>query len=65
MATEPWFAHYEKGVPTTIEIPAIPLQQLLKDAAQKYPNNVAVRLLLKYLPFGLKIQAKLTYRQLD
>jgi long-chain acyl-CoA synthetase len=65
MATEPWFAHYEKGVPTTLEIPDIPLQQLLRDAAQKYPNNVAVRLLLKYLPLGLKIQAKLTYRQLD
>jgi long-chain acyl-CoA synthetase len=65
MSAKPWFAHYEKGVPTSIEIPEIPVHQLLTDSAQKYPNNTAVRLVLKYLPLGLRIQVALTYRQLD
>jgi long-chain acyl-CoA synthetase len=65
MSAKPWFAHYENGVPTSIEIPEVPLPQLLTDSAQKYPNNTAVRLVLKYLPLGLRIQAALTYRQLD
>jgi long-chain acyl-CoA synthetase len=65
MATQPWFAHYEQGVPTSITIPDLPLQQLLVDSAQKYPANVALRFVLKYLPLGLKIQSTLTYRQLD
>ncbi len=61
----PWFAKYEKSVPHTVKIPEIPLHQLLVDSAQKYPNNIAVRLVLKYLPAGLKIQSKLTYRELN
>ena len=61
----PWFAKYEKSVPKTVKIPEIPLHQLLSDSAQKYPNNIAVRLVLKYLPAGLKIQSKLTYRELN
>lgn len=65
MNTKPWFAHYEQGVPQTIEIPAIPLHQLLIDSAQKYPNNVALRMILKYLPFGLSIGSKMTYRELN
>jgi long-chain acyl-CoA synthetase len=60
-----WFAQYEAGVPKTIEIPNIPLYQLLTNSAQKYPNNIAVRMVLKYLPAGLKIQSRLTYHELD
>lgn len=65
MPAQPWFAHYEKGVPTSLPIVEAPLQQLLTDSAQRYPNNVALRFLLKYLPLGIKIQSTLTYRQLD
>jgi long-chain acyl-CoA synthetase len=64
-ATKPWFAHYEKGVPQTVEIPNIPVQQLLSDAAAKYPNKTAVRMVLKYLPFGIAVQAKLRYGELE
>src|SRR5262245_56494360 len=52
----PWTAHYEKGVSATIDIPQIPLQQILVDSARRYPDNVALRLVLKYLKFGLVIQ---------
>ncbi len=65
MSERPWFTHYEPKVPQTIEIPQIPLQQLLIESARTYPNQIAVRMVLKYLPLGLVIQSKLTYRELD
>ena len=64
-ATKPWFAHYEKGVPQVVEIPNVPVQQLLSDAAAKYPNKTAVRMVLKYLPLGIAVQAKLRYSELE
>lgn len=64
-ATYPWLSSYEQGVPATVEVPNIPLQQFLKDSAQKYPGKTAVRMVLRYLPLGLAVQAKLTYRELD
>lgn len=64
-STYPWLTHYEKGVPATIEIPDIPLQQFLIEAAAQYPDKIAVRMVLKYLPLGLAVQAKLTYRELN
>lgn len=65
MNAKPWFTHYEQGVPQTVAIPEIPLPQLLTEAAQKYPNNVAIRMILKYLPLGLSIGSKMTYRELS
>jgi len=65
MSERPWFAYYEPNVPQTIDLPAIPLPQLLRNSAQSYPNKIAVRMVLKYLPLGLTIQSKLTYRELD
>lgn len=65
MSERPWFTHYEPKVPQTIEIPRIPLHQLLLDSARIYPNQIAVRMVLKYLPLGLVIQSQLTYRELD
>jgi long-chain acyl-CoA synthetase len=61
----PWVAHYETGVPATVEIPDIPLYQLLEKSAANYPDHTAVRMVLKYLRLGLVIQSKLTYRQLN
>ncbi|GIV78900.1 MAG: long-chain-fatty-acid--CoA ligase [Litorilinea sp.] len=59
-----WLEHYEPGVPATIEIPSIPLYQLLVESAFRFPNHVAVKMVLKYLPLGLAIQSAYTYRQL-
>ena len=61
----PWTTHYESGVRPTIDIPSMPLTQILRDSARKYPDNIALRMILKYLKFGLVIQSKLTYRELD
>ena len=65
MADYPWLAKYEEGVPHSIDIAMRPLVQVLRDAAQKYANQVALHMVLKYLPLGLAIQSRMTYRQLD
>ncbi|HAJ35953.1 MAG TPA: long-chain fatty acid--CoA ligase [Chloroflexi bacterium] len=64
-STYPWHSSYEPGVPKTVEIPTMTLQEFLVNAARKYPSKTAVRMVLRYLPLGLAVQAKLTYRELD
>lgn len=61
----PWRAKYEKGVPDTVEVPDKPLYALVTDSAKRFPNNNALRMVLKYLPLGLSIQSRMTYRELD
>jgi long-chain acyl-CoA synthetase len=39
MNTRPWLAHYDKGVPQTIEYPKAPLFYFLEEAARKYPDR--------------------------
>ena len=63
--TFPWLAHYEPDVPATVEVPSLSVPHLLTDAAARYPAHVAVRMVLRYLPLGIKVQASLTYAELD
>ncbi len=60
-----WLDHYEEGVPAELEAPDIPLQMIMSNAATEVPRNVAMRMVLKYLPMGLKIQSTFTYKELD
>ena len=62
---KPWLANYEEGVPHTLTYPYIVIHQMLVDSAKKYPRNIAVRMILKYLPLGIAVQSKMTYAQLD
>jgi long-chain acyl-CoA synthetase len=39
MSNKPWLAHYDKGVPQTIEYPQAPLFHFLEEAARKYPDR--------------------------
>jgi len=39
MNTRPWLAHYDKGVPQTIEYPKVPLFHFLEEGARKYPDR--------------------------
>ena len=64
MTDYPWLKKYEEGVPPTIDIAMRPLAQLLRDATQKYADQVALHMVLKYLPLGLAIQSRMTFRQL-
>lgn len=50
----PWLRHYESGVPRTISYPARPLQHLLDEAAERYPDRPAVTF----------FRRDLTYREL-
>ncbi|MCJ7537515.1 MAG: long-chain fatty acid--CoA ligase [Anaerolineales bacterium] len=39
MSERPWLNNYDAGVPHTIDYPAIPLFELLSQAAEKYPDS--------------------------
>jgi long-chain acyl-CoA synthetase len=39
MSDKPWLAHYDKGVPQSIEYPQAPLFCFLEESAQKYPDR--------------------------
>jgi long-chain acyl-CoA synthetase len=39
MNDRPWLAHYDKGVPQTVDIPEAPLFYFLQEAARKYPDR--------------------------
>jgi long-chain acyl-CoA synthetase len=41
-ASRPWFAHYEKGVPHSIDIPARRLPELVGDAVRRWPKRIAL-----------------------
>jgi len=60
---QPWQSFYDKGVPSTIVYPRIPLFQVLDDMARKYANCVAAKLILRYLG-PLTLGGELTYAQL-
>jgi long-chain acyl-CoA synthetase len=40
--SKPWIKFYPGDVPPTIAYPEVPLPQLLREAARKYPDNTAV-----------------------
>jgi long-chain acyl-CoA synthetase len=58
----PWFAHYDKDVPLSIDYPRMPLHQTLEDSARKYPDRTALHLVLRYVG-PLSIGARLSYKQ--
>ncbi len=51
----PWFAHYEAGVPRTLEYPDAPLHRFLSESARKHPERDAI------IFYG----ARLSYRALN
>ena len=51
----PWVAHYDPGVPEVIEIPAVPVDGLLRRTAARLPDRTAL------VFFG----ARMTFRELD
>jgi long-chain acyl-CoA synthetase len=52
---KPWLAHYEAGVASTLQYPAVPLHGLLEHTAERFPERVA----------AIFLGARLTYRALD
>ncbi len=62
---KPWLQFYDEGVPASIDYPEVDLWTLLSDAFKNYPDQIALRMILKYLPLGFKLGVKLTYRELE
>jgi long-chain acyl-CoA synthetase len=57
-----WFARYDDGVPESIDYPRMPLHQTLEDSARRYPDQIALNLVLRYVG-PMSIGARLSYRQ--
>ncbi|MGQ9832846.1 MAG: long-chain-fatty-acid--CoA ligase [Candidatus Villigracilaceae bacterium] len=55
MDARPWLAHYDKGVPHTIEYPPVPLYHFLEESARKYPNQ----------PCTIFRGAKISYQEMN
>ena len=64
VATErPWLAHYDPGVPHTLDYPAVPLQSFLAETAARHPQAIAT--IFGAVVAGRLIEASLTYAELD
>ena len=55
MKEHPWFKMYDKGVPHTIDYPAVPLYYFLEESARKYPDS----------PCTIFKGATITYREMN
>jgi long-chain acyl-CoA synthetase len=49
---QPWLAHYQKGVPHTVEVPAKSVPQMFDEAAARHPERPAVVFHGRALTFG-------------
>jgi long-chain acyl-CoA synthetase len=60
---KPWLAHYEEGVPQTIETPRLTLPQMLESSCRAYAGKPALSLILRHLG-PITVGGGLTYQQL-
>lgn len=61
----PWLKHYEPGVRPHLDYPLVPMHHFLEDGAAKYPNHPAIIFGGVVHPFGVLMDAKMTYKQLN
>jgi long-chain acyl-CoA synthetase len=55
MDARPWFAHYDQGVPQTIDYPPVPIFHFLEESARKYPDQ----------PCTIFKGAQISFREMD
>ena len=55
MEARPWLAHYDEGVPRTIDYPPVPIFHFLEESARKYPDQ----------PCTVFKGAQITFREMD
>lgn len=63
-ADRPWVKSYDKGMPSTIDYPAVPLHQFLRDTAKRIPNSPSLVSSAKLPVLGRK-SAHITFGELD
>lgn len=49
---QPWLQHYDKGVPSSLEYPRVPLYRLLDESADAYPEHPCTDFFGKRLTYG-------------
>lgn len=59
-----WTQRYDKGVPTTLNYPDLPLFTFLRDTAQRMPNHTAL-LTSTHLPVLGRVARRISYAELD
>ncbi len=63
-AERPWLRSYDKGMPTSLDFPDVPLHQFIKDTTQRIPHHVAL-VTPAALPVVGRISKEMTYAELD
>ena len=63
-AERPWLQSYDKGMPTSLDFPDVPLHQFIKDTTQRIPHHVAL-VTPAALPVVGRISKEMTYAELD
>lgn len=52
-----WFAHYSRTLPTASTSPTARFNRCCWMRRARLPNHTTLRMVLRYLPLGLKVQA--------
>lgn len=60
----PWTKTYDKGMPSTLNFPDVPLHQFIKDTTKRIPNNTAL-ITPARIPILGRIAKEMTYAELD
>ncbi len=63
-AERPWLNSYDVGMPTSLEVPDIPLHQLLKNTRARIPHHTAL-ITPANLPVVGRVSRSVTYEELD
>ncbi len=63
-AERPWLQSYDIGMPSSLDVPDIPLHQMLKDTRARIPHHTALITPAK-LPLLGRISKSVTYEELD
>ncbi len=63
-AERPWTKSYDVGMPTSLDLPDVPLHQFLKDTRSRIPGNTAL-ITPANLPVIGRISSSFTYEALD
>ena len=63
-ADRPWLDSYDVGMPKSLEVPDIPLHQLLKNTRARIPHHTALITPAK-LPVVGRVSRSITYEELD
>ena len=63
-AERPWIQSYDEGMPTSIDVPDIPLHRFIKDTTKRIPHHTAL-VTPAALPLLGRISKEVSYAELD